>query len=50
MRKKGVRDLMQYNQSEEAGKPWPAVRIYKDVDSRYILEDLIAKLELYTCE
>ena len=24
------------------------IRIYKDVDSRYILEDLIAKLELYT--
>ncbi|MBO4697932.1 MAG: nucleoside hydrolase [Lachnospiraceae bacterium] len=26
----------------------PIVRIYKDVDSRYILEDLIAKLELFT--
>ena len=26
----------------------PQVRIYKDVDSRYILEDLIAKLELFT--
>ena len=25
----------------------PVVRIYKDVDSRYILEDLIAKLELF---
>lgn len=35
---------------KKSGKPWPAVRIYKDVDSRYILEDLIAKLELYTCE
>ena len=26
------------------------IRIYKDVDSRYILEDLIAKLELFTAE
>lgn len=26
----------------------PIVRIYKDVDSRYILEDFIAKLELFT--
>lgn len=26
------------------------IRIYKDVDSRYILEDLIAKLELFTKE
>ena len=26
----------------------PIIRIYKDVDSRYILEDLIAKLELFT--
>ena len=26
----------------------PIVRIYKDVDSRYILEDLIAKLEIFT--
>ena len=26
----------------------PKVRIYKDVDSRYILEDFIAKLELFT--
>ncbi|MCR5596310.1 MAG: nucleoside hydrolase [Lachnospiraceae bacterium] len=26
----------------------PVIRIYKDVDSRYILEDLIAKLELFT--
>ena len=25
----------------------PVIRIYKDVDSRYILEDLIAKLELF---
>lgn len=25
----------------------PMVRVYKDVDSRYILEDLIAKLELF---
>ena len=28
----------------------PEIRIYKDVDSRYILEDLIAKLELFTEE
>lgn len=28
----------------------PMVRVYKDVDSRYILEDLIAKLELFTAE
>ena len=28
----------------------PQIRIYKDVDSRYILEDLIAKLELFTAE
>ena len=26
----------------------PEIRVYKDVDSRYILEDLIAKLELFT--
>ncbi|MCR5093383.1 MAG: nucleoside hydrolase [Lachnospiraceae bacterium] len=26
----------------------PQIRIYRDVDSRYILEDLIAKLELFT--
>ncbi|MCR5502078.1 MAG: nucleoside hydrolase [Lachnospiraceae bacterium] len=26
----------------------PKIRIYKDVDSRYILEDLIAKLELFS--
>ncbi|MBR5422220.1 MAG: nucleoside hydrolase [Lachnospiraceae bacterium] len=26
----------------------PQIRIYKDVDSRYILEDLIAKLELFS--
>ena len=25
----------------------PVIRIYKDMDSRYILEDLIAKLELF---
>lgn len=25
----------------------PVIRIYKDVDSRYVLEDLIAKLELF---
>ncbi|MBR3539198.1 MAG: nucleoside hydrolase [Lachnospiraceae bacterium] len=28
----------------------PIVKIYKDVDSRYILEDFIAKLELFTEE
>lgn len=28
----------------------PMVRVYKDVDSRYILEDLIAKLELFVSE
>lgn len=27
----------------------PMIRLYTDVDSRYILEDLIAKLELF-CE
>ena len=32
--------------TERSGNP--QVRIYKDVDSRYILEDLIAKLELFT--
>ena len=32
--------------SERSGNP--IVRIYRDVDSRYILEDLIAKLELFT--
>ena len=26
------------------------IRIYKDVDSRYILEDFIAKLELFVAE
>ena len=26
----------------------PVIRVYKDVDSRYILEDLFAKLELFT--
>ena len=26
----------------------PEIRVYKDVDSRYILEDLIAKLEIFT--
>ena len=26
----------------------PKIRLYTDVDSRYILEDLIAKLELFT--
>ena len=25
----------------------PLIRLYTDVDSRYILEDLIAKLELF---
>ncbi|MCR4641278.1 MAG: nucleoside hydrolase [Lachnospiraceae bacterium] len=34
--------------SEKADNP--QIRIYKDVDSRYILEDLIAKLELFTEE
>lgn len=32
--------------TEDASRP--KVRVYKDVDSRYILEDLIAKLELFT--
>ena len=26
----------------------PDIRIYTDVDSRYIIEDLIAKLELFS--
>ena len=28
----------------------PAIRLYTDVDSRYILEDLIAKMELFCLE
>lgn len=36
--------------SSEVCETNPVVRIYKDIDSRYILEDLIAKLELFTME
>ena len=35
--------------SSEVRDGQPRVRIYTDVDSRYILEDMIAKLELF-CE
>lgn len=34
--------------SSEADDNNPVIRIYTDVDSRYILEDFIAKLELFT--
>ncbi|MCR4791587.1 MAG: nucleoside hydrolase [Lachnospiraceae bacterium] len=34
--------------SSEQGEDNPEVRIYTDVDSRYILEDLIAKLEIFS--
>ena len=33
--------------SLRGGEDRPLIRVYKDVDSRYILEDLIAKLEIF---
>lgn len=36
------------NTDSEVCETNPVIRVYTDVDSRYILEDLIAKLELFT--
>ncbi len=41
---------VQEDTSSERDESKPIIRIYKDVDSRYILEDLIAKLELFTVD
>ncbi|MCR5591699.1 MAG: nucleoside hydrolase [Lachnospiraceae bacterium] len=40
--------LVSDDTSSVADPDAPTVRLYTDVDSRYILEDLIAKLELFT--
>ncbi len=40
--------IMEDTASVQGNTNKPFIRIYKDVDSRYILEDLIAKLEIFS--
>lgn len=40
--------IMEDTASVQGNTNKPLIRIYKDVDSRYILEDLIAKLEIFS--
>ena len=39
--------VMEDTSLKEGGEGRPLIRVYRDVDSRYILEDLIAKLEIF---
>lgn len=39
--------ILEDTASKEGAPDRPLIRIYRDIDSRYILEDLIAKLEIF---